>query len=367
MKFSCYKKDLVDALQLVSRAVAVKPSTPILSGIYINVKGSTVELQANNHSTGIVSKIPAGVESEGSVVVSGKRFFDFVRGISGDTISIKLDDTVLTIVGSGSKVELHTMDSDTFPTVQLPDSQFRFTVNAADLKGLIKRTVFAVSKEESRPIFKGCNFSIDGNCISVGATNTHRLTTMQIKAEMDCPPCQFVVPAESLTALLSKLEVAGNSNVTIYYTERTVAFQFDTHLITSRLIEGNFPSFDRVIPKETAINVTVDTGEFADAVNFIAIMARERQHKDIKFFIDNDGIRVSAESDDIGEAIKDVEAQVVGGSITISFNVDYITDILKVIDKPQLNIGLNGEYEPITISEPDNPNYLYVVTPVRSR
>ena len=366
MRFSCYRNDLITALQFVTRATAITPTTPITSGIYIKMGNNRVELQANNFSTGITTVIPAGVEVDGVTTVSGKNFFNIVRSMSNDTVTFELDDTLLKIQGGGEQVELLTMNHEDFPTVKVPDAEFNFTIAADDLKSLIQRTVFSVAKEDSRPIFTGCHFDIKGNVISVTATNTHRLAVAKTQSADTCPDCNFIVPAEALRALLAKLDTFENRNVQVNYSGRSVAFRFENNFIVTRVIEGEFPPADKVVPKELGTRVTVDTKEFTAAVNFISVMAKNTQYNTINFYIDRDGIRLSAASENIGKAIKDVEATVAGEDVRISFNVDYITDVLRVIDTPQLDIGLNDTFKPILITEPDNPNFLYVATPVRT-
>ena len=176
MKFSCYKSDLNEALQFAIRAVAVKPMTPVLAGIYLKAEGSMLEIQANNFSTGIITRIPVNTEVAGEVVVSGKRFQEFVRIMPDDTITFYTEDNALSIESGGASVELLTMAAEDFPKVKTPETDNSFKIRTTALRDLIRKTSFAVGKSDGdRPIFGGCCFELKGDTLAVIGTNTHRL------------------------------------------------------------------------------------------------------------------------------------------------------------------------------------------------
>ncbi len=369
MKFSCYKSDLTEALQFVIRAVAVKPMTPILAGIYLKAEGSTLELQANNFSTGIVTRIPVNTELPGVTVVSGKRFQEFVRNMPDDTITFsdEKDAEFLEIESGGAKVELLTMVPGEFPKVKTPDTDNSFKIRTIVLRNLIQKTVFAVAKDETRPVFTGCAFQLEGDKISLVATNTHRLALAVEKLPEYYGECNFVVPAETLRGLMLRIDPKDVENyVTLSYSTRFLTFTFDNVFVNARLIEGQFPPYDRVIPSSSTTNVTVDSNAFKNAVELVSLMSRETEYNTVKFVFGNGGIEISSNSPEVGGATTNVEAQVNGDDLSISFNVNYILDVLKVIDSPQVDIALNDKYSPAAFTEPGNDNYIYVATPVRA-
>ena len=369
MKFSCYKSDLTEALQFVIRAVAVKPMTPILAGIYLKAEGSMLELQANNFSTGIITRIPVNTEVKGETVVSGKRFQEFIRNMPDDTITISDEDSgnTLAIESGGAAVELLTMAAGDFPKVKTPETDNSFKIRTTALRDLIRKTVFAVAKDDSRPIFTGCCFEIKGNKISLVATNTHRLALAAEQLNNAYNDCSFVVPAETLRGLMLRIDPKDVENyVTINYSTRYLTFTFDNVFVTSRLIEGTFPPYDRVIPASSATQVTVDSVEFKNAVEFVSLMSKETEYNTVKFVFANGGIEISSTSPEIGGAVKNVEAQIDGDELEISFNVNYIVDVMRIVDAKEINIALNDRYSPAKFTEPDNPDYVYIATPVRT-
>ena len=367
MKFSCYKNDLTEALQFVIRAVAVKPMTPILAGIYLKAEGSMLELQANNFSTGIITRIPVNTEVAGEVVVSGKRFQEFVRNMPDDTITFSDAGNALAIESGGASVELLTMPTFDFPKVKTPETDNSFKIRTTVLRDLIRKTVFAVGKDEARPVFMGCCFEIKDGQISLVATNTHRLALAKEQLPDSYSDCSFVVPSDTLRGLMLRIDPKDVENyITINYSTRYLTFTFDNVFMTARLIEGTFPPYDRVIPASSTTRVTVGTDEFRKAVEFVALMSKETEYNTVKLAFTNGGIEISSNSPEIGDAIKGVEAQIDGDELEISFNADYIVDVLRVLESKQTIIELNDRYSPAKFTEPEDDSYIYIATPVRA-
>lgn len=368
MKFSCYKSDLTEALQFVIRAVAVKPMTPILAGIYLKADGSMLELQSNNFSTGIITRIPVNTEEPGILVVSGKRFQEFVRNMPDDTITFTTAENMLKVESGGASVELLTMNASDFPTVKTPETDSSFKIRTTVLRDLIRRTAFAVSKDDTRPVFTGCCIEIKGDKISMIATNAHRLALAKEQLADSYGDCRVVVPASTLRGLMLRIDPQDVENyITINYSTRYLTFTFDNVFMNARIIEGQFPTgYDKVIPAFSTTHVDVDTAEFKNAVEFVSLMSRETEYNTVKFNFSNSGIEISSNSPEIGGAGQSVEAKIEGNDVEISFNVNYIADVLKVVESKQLHIALNDKYSPAAFTEPGNNNYIYIATPVRT-
>lgn len=369
MKFTCYKNDLVEALQVVIRSVAVKPMTPILSGIYMRADERSLELQANNFNTGIIVKIPVNTEEGGEVVLSGKKFQEFIRNMPEETITLFGNDAanIFSIESGGAHADLLTMPAVEFPKVKTPDTDNSFRVRSTALKNLIRKTVFAVSKDDDRPVFKGCSFEVFDNQLTVVATNTHRIAIAKEYIRGNDDRTSFVVPSETLRGLMQYFDPNDVDNyVEVNYSYRFVTFKFDNIYMTSRLIEGDFPPYDRIIPTDAMTRVELNKVEFRAAVDFVALVARESEYNMVTFDIVPGHVGISADSPDVGEANKTIEADVTGDRLEISFNVDYILDALRTMDSQRVQICLNGRYDPILLREVDNENYSYVVTPVRA-
>lgn len=371
MKFSAYKHDFADAIAAASIAVAVKPNTPILAGIYICATASNVELQCNNFTTACVVKFPVNVEREGITVVDCKRLKDFISKLPDDTFTAELKDNFLVFESGGAKVELLTFTPEDFPKVKRVEEPICETkIPANELRAMINRTVFAAAVDETRPIFNGVNFQFtDDDTLRLVATNTHRLALQghkRLELDENKITKKFAVPANTLRGLAQQLNPNSLDEVNIVFGHRYAEFKFDNKFITTRLIEGEFPPADRVIPKETVTHIKVDAEAFSKALNYVAIMAKETEYNTAILTLDNEGIQITANSEQVGEANANVEADFSGENLRIAFNVKYLLDVLKIWDSSYIQIDFNDKYSPCKITAPDDPNYIYVATPVRA-
>jgi len=368
MNFTCSRKDLVEAFNTVSKAVSAKPQMPILSGIYMSAEGSTLELQANNFEMGIITRIPVNTEVPGQIVVTGKYLQEVVRKLSGDTVNISHDEVqhVANIKSDTANFKLLSMSSEDFPKVKSPEIFTSFSLKTITLKNLIRRTAYACATEESRPIYTGACLNINGNVVSMVATNTHRLAVEKETIDDNLENLSFIIPSKTLWELFKMLDSSDPSNsVKIECSRKNICFTFDNIYLTSRLIDGQFPDYDKVVPKTTEITATVKTSEMMEAVDRVALISKETEYNSIRFVFSQDGINISSYSPDVGRAEEQISAKVEGPDIDISFNVKYIVDVLKVIDTEEFVVKLTKPLSPIDVREKDNDNFIYIVTPVR--
>jgi len=367
MKFACRKKELVDVLTQVSKAVAVKPMTPVLHGIYLKVFSDVLELQANNYQLGMAGQITVNAYDDGGeTVVIGKKFLEIVKVMPDDVILIALNDkeNCLEISSGRSNYSVATMNADDFPKVTQDDTETRFEINAPALKSAIKRTVFACSNDVDRhPLYTGCLFDIGDEKITIAATNMHRLAVVK-DVFLNAPTAaKFIVPATALNVIACML-TDEDEPIGIVYSGKSVSFTLDGIFIKARLIEGDFPDYNRVIPAESKITVDFMTDELRHAIERISVISSSAQDKKIYFKIASGGVEILAYSAEFGEGKEFLHADVDGGDLEICFNSKYITDVLKDFKSDNFQIALKGEFDPALVRDDDN--YIYVVTPVRA-
>ena len=221
MKITVARKEFADTLKIMLKAVAVKSQTPILSGIYFSASGSCLEMQATDNSVGIISKLPANVEENGEVVILGKKLFEVVQNLAGDTVTVSTDDKEAEISSAGSKFKLLMYKPEDYPKIKQEESTTTFTLRQHILKKMIKQTAFAAdnSKEPARPLYTGVLFQLSGEEITFAATNTHRLAVVYDKLCEPVDESDFIVPAKILQDISAMLNDTGE--VKINYTGRT--------------------------------------------------------------------------------------------------------------------------------------------------
>ena len=365
MKFSFYKADMLDALKLVARSVAVKPTTPILAGIYLKAEGSTLEMQSNDFATGTIARIPVNTEVPGEVVIPGKDFHEIIACQPDDTVTAELIDNQLELRSGAAKFALPLLgDVADFPTVQKPEGK-SLAIKAALLKEIIAKTAFAVAKDDTRPIFKGIYFEIDNGEIKATSTNTHRLA--HFKAAMPAEgEVKAVVPALSLKNLALILPSNDNDVVTVTLGEKYSAFVVDNFLMTIRMSAGEYPPYGKVIPQSPDFTIKVNRLELKGALDRMLRIAKSNEYNNVALSIDKDTLTLSARDNNRNKYAEET-LQVEGNDyLQISFNIAYLTDFVNQAYGNALEISFSGQYAPSLWQVEGDDNYLYVVTPVRT-
>ena len=379
MNISLAKNDLISALQIVSKGLSTKPQTPILSGIYMTAKEGQLELQTTNYELGFILTIPAEIHNTGTAVLPGKYLTEFARKLPAEEVSIDTDssDGLAVIQSGAARFTLRTMEISDFPVLHRMDGTLHFTIKDRTLARLVKKSAFACLREEQRdrrPIFTGCQLEVEGKEVTFAATNVHRLAVKSEQLEEDAGQIRVIIPAkflEEVTRTVSS-EVPADIHVTCSYNQ--VSMSSGSIYMTARLIEGTFPDYRRVIPREENIRtkVTLDAALFASAVDRASLIARTDQYNIVKLSFAQGLMRISSNSPEIGEAEETIPAEVTGDDVTIAFNASYLMDALKSLDSDTCILSLQGSNEqgvnlsPMTIREEADPNYIYVVTPVRT-
>jgi DNA polymerase-3 subunit beta len=368
MKISCTKDQLNHAVQTVQKALATKTPMPILTGIYITASGNTLELQATNYEIGISCIIDAVIEEPGTVVISGRYFQELVRKLPGETIEISsnMEDRTIQITSNQAQFNLLSLPAEEFPVLKKPTSDTVITVKDNILRELIKKTVFACSNDESRPIFTGGLLEINQHEINMVATNTHRLAIKKDLIGHNTDNVKMIIPAKILNELARIMISDIPMDVSIYFQKNQVSFAFDNVYIISRLIEGQFPDYNKVIPPNFATSITIDTHAFMDAVERVSLLARDGDYNIIKLAFKNDCVIITSNNPDIGKACETVPTIMQGNEVEIAFNAKYVTDILKNINSEKLIFSLNTPLSPASIKPIDDEMYNYIITPVRT-
>jgi DNA polymerase-3 subunit beta len=375
MKISCGKDQLNHAVQTVQKAVAAKATLPILSGIYISAQNNKLELQATDYEIGISCAIDAQIDIPGQIVLSGRYFQELVKKLPGETVEIasSTEDRTIKISAGTSQFNLLSLPAEEFPVLKplfdKPANENTLVIKDNLLRDLIKRTVFACATEESRPIFTGALLESTESDVRMIATNTHRLALKKSILENTNThnnPLKIVIPSKVLNELARLLSSELPVDVNICWEKNRVAFRFENVYMESRIIEGQYPDYNRVIPPQFETVAAINTALFMDAVERVSLMAKDGEYNVIKFQFNHDQVIITSNNPDVGKAYETVPVTTSGTEITIAFNAKYVTDILKNIGTTELHFSLNTPLSPARINPVNDDNYTYIITPVRT-
>lgn len=377
MKFDIMRDRLLDGLNDVMKAVSSKTTTPILTGIKIDVTDEGVLLTGSDADITIQTFIPmeqdgdqiVNVQEKGSIVLQARMFNEIVRKLPTNDVEIEVENGLQTHIRSG-KTEFHLIGSDASEYPSLPEisTEAEFEIPADLLKAIIRETVFAVATSESRPVLTGVNWMIEGDELICVATDSHRLARRKTKLEnLPSEIKSIVIPGKSLNEL-NKILGESNSTVTIAITNQQVLFKTEHVLFFSRLLEGNYPDTTRLIPAEFKTNITLKGKTLLQAIDRASLVAREDRNNVVRFeTLSGDIIKISSNSPEIGK----VEEQLLvdsleGDELTISFSAKYMMEALKAIDGQDVIIQFTGAMRPFILRSVIDDSILQLILPVRT-
>lgn len=367
MKIICSTQKLSKAAQIIQKALPTRAVSPILTGIYMKAEAGKIEMQATDYEIGISATIEAEVIEEGQIILPGNYFTNLLRRLSGETVEIeKENEENKILIKSGSyKIDLLSTTATDYPVLnKLAVSNF-VKIKDEILKDLIKKTVFACSTDESRPIFTGVFVEIKEKQISFVATNTHRMAFKKYISETDNGNFSMVIPAKVLKEI-DRINIGElPEDVVISWKNRQMAVRIGDIYIESRLIEGSFPDYQKVVPESFSKQAKFKTSELLGAVERVSLLFKEGEYNVVRLNIDNNQLIVTSNNPEMGKAQEIIDCESEGGQIEIAFNARYLNDILKNIETDNAVISLNSSVSPACIKPENTDDYLYIVTPIR--
>lgn len=362
------KANLQKAINVLQKVSQNKTSSNLLGAIYMTTKNGQVELQGNDFELGIRLTIDGDIKEPGTLVVGSRYFQELIRKLPGDTIELYKpeDGNSLTITSGSSEFNLVTLHPDDFSLVEQIHDQDHVNIDSFAMKELIDLTNYAAATDEDRPVFTGALLEIKENEVTMVATDTHRMAVKKITIdEPATTPMRAIIPTKTLAEVSRLLPTDNPAMINIIWNRTQIVFNFESIYIISRLIEGTYPEYEKVIPSQFDSSAVIDRREFAGAVDRVSLLAKDISYNVIRYDWAESNVTLSTQNSEIGMAKEDVAVEFKGTPFTISFNGRYISDILRhsTGDNIHLFLKQNG---PVVIRQDNNPNYTYVVTPVRT-
>src|SRR5215469_1069733 len=368
MEFSVKKFDLLEELELTQGVVERKTTIPILSNLLCEAKGNRLAITATDLELSIRTSCEAKVKKEGAGTIPAKKLLDIVRLLPDEEIKFKLlENHFVHITCDRKNYKMVGMSKDNFPA--LPSfPQTLVKIPAKLLGGVIGKTTFAISLEESRYTLNGALLVLKPNSLIMVATDGHRLAMVETEYKFDgfSAETRVLVPKKAMTEIQRLAAEAGEEGVVEFAQDEShLFFQFGRRLLTSRKLTGQFPNYEAVLPRDASKVVTLERGELQDALRRVSQLADQRSHA-VKFVLAKEGVEISASSPEYGEAKEAIEKEFKGDPITIGFNAQYLLDFLAATDGP-INFELKdeqsaGQLRPVS---DESTRYRYVVMPMR--
>ncbi len=366
MKFAIDRLSLLRPLGHVSSVVERRNTIPILANIVLRAQSGQLSLTATDMEMDIAEHVSCQVQREGACTIPAHLFYDIVRKLpDGAEIDVDVAENNASIRAGRSAFSLPTLPVEDFPAFSVSDLPVKFTLTTADLRHQIDTTKFAISTEETRYYLNGIYFhKSDSGALAAVATDGHRLALAQIDmpAGADAMP-EIIVPRKAVGELRKLLD-DEEGDVAVSLSETRAEFAFGQVRLTSKLIDGSFPDYTRVIPSGNDKILTVDRTLFSSAVDRVSTISSEKSRA-VKLSLGPNLLTLSASTPEASSAVEEIEVSYAGDQLDIGFNARYLLEIAQQIDGDVMQLALSDPGSPSLISTPDDDQNLFVLMPMR--
>ena len=362
------KNALLKALSHCQGVVERRNTVPILAHVLLETQGGVLKITATDLEMAFIETLPAHITAHGSATVSAQRLFEVVRKLpEGSEVELKTteDGSSLQLRSARSKYSFSCLPVIDFPAMVTEDLPCTFKIHGGELSRLIDKTRFSMATEETRYYLNGIYFhkAPDGSLRAV-ATDGLRLAQAQVELPPEASTMPQVIISRKTIHEIRKLIDEVAEEVTISLSENKIQFSVGSSLLISRLIEGKFPEYEKVIPLSNDKVLEVNAKTFSDAVDRIAIMSTDKL-RPVKIYVEGTTMTISAHSADTGSAIEELEVGYTGEPVDFGFNARYILDVTQQISSQNLHFLIGGETEAIIAKDAADDSALYVLMPMR--
>jgi DNA polymerase III subunit beta len=374
MKIEILREKLNQAIAIVSRVTIKSPNLPILEGIMIKADDNSVHFSATDLEMGIEVSVLSKVSKSGQAVVPTRILAPLSKLIGDEKLYLELNKNSLNIKDSENETSLQTMDSEEFPIIPKPEESMSTEIEGAVLSEGLRQVVNCVSSSRTRPEISGVYMNFSENQLTLAATDSYRLAQKvislptKIKKERE-----FILPAKAANNIIG---IIGESNSLVKITGDENQLEFLTRIgdepssmevrIVSRLIEGNYPRYQEVIPDKSPITIKVDRHEFLGKIRAASLLSDQTYEVKLIVSSEENNLKIKAQSSRIGEFKSSISAEVAGGDVEISFNGRFLSDALTNISGADVGLYLTDADKAVLIKQSEQPEYLYVLMPIRS-
>jgi DNA polymerase-3 subunit beta len=374
MKVSCLQENLAKGLSIVGRAVSTRSTLPVLANVMLATDNGRLKLSATNLEIVITCWIGAKVEEEGAITIPARTLTDLVNVLPQDQVNLAANEMTQTVHVSCSRTEanINGIDAQEFPLVPEPDVENQIRLEADVLKQMISQVSFAAAADDARPTLTGVSTNFEGSQVLMAATDGFRLSlrSAHIPGYVE-KPFSVIIPAR---ALADVGRVISDDLEAVYISlpegRNQIIFNMDNIVLVSQLIDGTFPDYSPIVPKRYSTRTIVNTAEFRKACKTADIFARESSHT-ARIRVDPGDemapafAKVMATSSETGDNEAQIEASVDGDPIEIAFNVKYMTEVLNVVETPQVALETTSAMEPGVVKPVGDIDFVHIIMPMQ--
>ncbi|EKG2484128.1 DNA polymerase III subunit beta [Vibrio vulnificus] len=365
MKFTIARSHFIKPLQQVSGALGGRPTLPILGNLLINVENGQLSMTATDLEVELISKVTLEREFEaGSITVPSRKFLDICRGLPDDAvITFVLEGDRVQVRSGRSRFSLATLPANAFPNIEDWQSEVEVSLTQGELRALIEKTQFSMANQDVRYYLNGMLFEIEGSTLRSVATDGHRMAVAQAQLSADFAQKQIIVPRKGVQELVKLLDTPEQP-VTLQIGSSNLRAEVNDFVFTSKLVDGRFPDYRRVLPQHTTKTLEASCDELRQAFSRAAILSNEK-FRGVRVNLAGTEMRITANNPEQEEAEEMLDVSFEGEAIEIGFNVSYVLDVLNTLRCEQVRISMSDANASALVENVDDDSAMYVVMPIR--
>jgi len=373
MKVSILQENLSKALVHVTKAVSSKPSIPVLSNVLIEAKKGKIKLSATDLETGINIWLGGDIESEGAITVSARLLSEFVSSLKSGKLTLEYEKSVLKVESEDNSAEFTTIGADEFPLVPMPEGEALMSLNAIEFADGISQVTFATAHDDSRPVLTGVLFEASERHLNMIGVDGFRLSKKTLKVDKGAKTeWSQIVPAKALDELANIVRdmATEKDNVEAFLLDdkNQILFVIDDVQLSTRLIEGKFPDYKGIMPKENSYKFDILKEELASVVKVAGIFARNVIGNKTRFLIDPETrkLKLAASVVDVGQNESTASlVEVEGDKLETAYNAKFLSDMLNAVKGEEIIFETNGVTAPGVFKDKEDPEFLHIIMPMR--
>ena len=363
MKLVCKKSNLLNGVQIVSKAVPSKTTMKILECILIDASKGSIILTANDMELGIETKIEGDIIEKGVIAIDAKILLEIVRKLPDNEITIESDENYnVLITCEKSKFNISGKSGEDFSYLPNIEKENSIIVSQFTLKEVIRQTIFSIADNDNNKLMTGELFEINENILKVVSLDGHRISIRKIELKNSYGYVKVVVPGKTLNEITKILPGDADKDVFIYFTDKHVVFEFDETVVVSRLIEGEYFKIDQMLSTDYETKFKINKKEFYNCIDRATLLVKEGDKKPIILTINDESLLLKIQSS-LGKMNEDIDITKQGKDIMIGFNPKFLIDALKVIDDEEVEIYMVNPKAPCIIKD-IKESYIYLILPV---
>lgn len=368
MKFTCRKENLAQNLAVVSKAIPLKHSFPLLTNVLIEARDGRIKLSGTNLDTSITVFVGASIDVEGDITIPARHLLEFLSHLSDETITAELQKDILNIHAGTTKSKFTGIKATDYPALpELESADLLFSIDPKEFLVAVNSVAFSVASDETRPVFSGILVKFEEDTLTLAASDGYRLSERVLSDISGDTPCTLVLPAKTLLEI-ARIFGSSDEKLNVYLNEDTnlCLFQSGDVLVSSRLIDGAYPDYKRIIPKDAKLKVKLGAPKLLEAVKLTNVFTKSAGNA-LRILIDPVAktVSVGSSSQELGENSTEVPAEIEGESMEVVFNAKYMLDFLTSNKYEKIVFIANDAASPCLIKPEDDMNFIHVLAPMQ--